>query len=225
MPLDPEPPEVVQVRLPRRYLVGVIAFGVLFTGFVLLSSYVFTDQLATIKDQNRKQTGLVRSQLPVLREARDQLPATRDQLKRSRKLLRTAQPVVEDLGPVVDALTPEVLEAALTGTTRTLDEVRRRALLARLSRTLGATHAALLRTDRLDLLEDADRAAELAPELYEVQRRTFRIQQETLAIHKQALQINREVLQTARETLVHARSLDQKTGGTAPGATSGGVGR
>jgi hypothetical protein len=67
------------------------------------------------------------------------------------------------------------------------------------------------------LVQKTAKAAELAPEQYEVLVRSMRIQQETLALQKEAVAIGREALAVAKEAEKHAESVDRKTGGTFPG--------
>jgi hypothetical protein len=226
------PADPVHVTLPRKAWVAAIVLGAAFVFFVALSSYVFIDQLRTVRDQRRMQAGLSRSSLPVLREGRRQIPASRDALTRGRELLRTAQPLAERLLPLTRDLSDADLPAALREAVRIVPpvvdltaELRRRDLLQRTSRTLAATQTALERIDRLGLLQDADRAATLTtrsfPQLLAMQRRTLRSQ-------LQALQLQRQALAVARETLAHAASMDEKLGGQLPATarpTSAAAGR
>jgi hypothetical protein len=71
------------------------------------------------------------------------------------------------------------------------------------------------------LVEKTARAAELAPEQYEVLVRSMRIQQQTLALQQEAVAIGREALAVAKEAEKHAESVDRKTGGTFPGSSGG----
>lgn len=240
-PLPADAIEPVELRLPRRYLVAMLAVGAVLLLFMALVGYSLVNQLRTIQDTDRKIQGLNRSLQPLARNARDQAQNQRDALKRTRKLLRTAQPLAEDLGPVVDDLGPLLddlgplaaslsakdLAGLVSGGSGLLSELQRRALLQRSSRTLGALQAFLVRADDANLVQDADRAAERAvidfPALVRLQRRTLETQLQTKALNRQTLASTRELLGLTRQTAADAKraadaaqSIDRKFGGQLP---------
>jgi hypothetical protein len=125
-------------------------------------------------------------------------------------------------------------DAALRDREQTRRDARAAAALVRESRplvgdlrdtlpTVGALAESLATRNRLITLVDSStrlvnefertgflrRAPDLAEQLLAIQR-------EALALQREALALNRETLAVAKETLQHARSIDAKTGGTAP---------
>lgn len=209
---EAEPPTERVVLTRRATLLAAVPAVLL---LLLLGSQVglLAEQRRLIANQLELQRALTERSVPVLDAARplveDLGEDRRDLLARARRadrLVRETTPLVRETTPLVRDLraarlpeaaeaTRDLASAALTGD--------------RLARALDATLAALSEERRLDLARDADRAAELTPTLVELQR--------------QALDVQRQTLTIQREALERIRSLDNKTGGSAPGALPTGV--
>ncbi|WP_205696971.1 hypothetical protein [Conexibacter sp. SYSU D00693] len=224
----------IQVTLPAKAWALLIAFGVAALTFFLVAGYVFTDQLRTVRDQDRKQTQLVRETLPILRaaapvlaEARQQAAPTREVTRRTRRLLRTTVPLAEQLaddGRMVRALQTvlevggEVQDRSLLGRTsivlrgarEALRDARESGLLTRLPRDTRALRAATgaLVDETVRLRRRADQATPATLELARIGRET--------------LTILRRLDTTQTEALQRLRNLDRRLGGSLEEARPGG---
>lgn len=188
--------EPVRIVLPRRYWLPALIVGVLAVAFFGVATFVFVDQLQTVKEQDVKQAKVVEALIPVLddasplldeagplaRSARRNRSGALELVARGRRFLVTAQPAVEELPAA-------------------LDELRGGARAAVSIRDLLAETEALDRLPR-----DARAVREGLGELRAIGRRTTRFQDRLLALQAEALR--------------RLRNIDERTGGavTPPGA-------
>jgi hypothetical protein len=161
----------------------------------------------------RQVVPLIRDARPVVRqigEAIDPLSTATESLPRlvrnSQAVARYALPVLSDVARVDVA---HILEGIHTATDAALYR-------ARLARALDATNEMLDRVRSEDLIRLSARAARDAPQLVRLQRRLLRVQIATLKTQRQSLETQLTTLAVQQEALVHIRSIDRKTGGTAP---------
>jgi hypothetical protein len=191
--------------------------------------------------------GLLVAQLAILSDSRDHIVAQDRKINRivkeSGPVLGELEPALAELEPALADLRPAL--ADLRPALRNLDPALRD--LPATTREVRAAMRALndgQLVDFLDLssqlvrgLRDSEfiprtlRAADLVPEMTAIlretlavqrntlrtQRRTLKVQRQTRAIQRETVAIQRRLLVIQEEALVHIRSIDRKTGGTAPG--------
>jgi hypothetical protein len=108
--------------------------------------------------------------------------------------------------------------ADLPGTSRALAFTASEFLYRyRLRRLVVGTLRAEEESRRLNLLQKSARAAEIAPDLLAIQRRTFAIQKRTFALQTRLLEVASQTLAEGKRAADHAESLDRKTGPPASG--------
>lgn len=175
--LQREPPQRVEATRRAGVLAALpVALMLMFLAGQLV---LLVEQRRLIASQLELQRALTERTLPLVDDVRDGRGRLLAQARRGDRLVRSAAPLVREL------------RAAQPGPT------------AQAVRELAdATLAALAEQRRLGLVRDADRAAELAPELVRLQREALRVQQETLVVQQEAL--------------ARLRSIDQRTGGALP---------
>jgi hypothetical protein len=243
---DPAAPPPVRVTLPPAVarLLGALLVALVF--FCIGLGYIFVDQLRSIRDQDRKQTALVANTLPLLRETRpllDQtrrrLPRTKESLTRTLRLLRTTQPLVDDLVradlpstvTMVRSVTGVLadrgrLAATLDAAVELIARIRDTDLVNRSSATLAATGRLLRDVGRTDLVHRTSEVLTRSDRLLEKLERTSAVdrllhsQRSFLRLQRRLIRLQVTLLGVQNEALVHIRSLDAKTGGTAPAPAS-----
>jgi hypothetical protein len=207
------------VSFPRGVWAALAVVGLLQVGGILTQLLVVEDQRRTVRDQldiaqqqRRDSEPLVDQAKPLVHAALQDLPKNRRLARQMRRLARHARPVVEELdsaplGSSIRAgtrLAVNLLSADLPETART-------------ARWLSAELLSMLAAVRDEqLVPKAARAAEIAPQLLQVQRRTLRLQRRALRVQLHALDRMNKTLAVARETERHAESIDRKTGGELP---------
>ena len=226
--LDPAPAPT-RVSFPRA------AWAALGLVALLLVGGIFT-QLAVVEDQrriNKEQRGLIERQVretlpliqdsrPLVRETLEGLPQTRRTARRLAGLAAEATPLVEDLDDAgLDssvragrALAETLLGADVGATVRATRDLSVDLIGSDAGQTLNAVSVLVSQALDADLVGRSARAADLAPRLLRIQRRTFAIQQRALAIQERTLATATETLAVAREAEKHAESLDRKLGGS-----------
>jgi hypothetical protein len=214
-----------RVSFPRGVWVVLAVVGLLQVGGILTQLVVVEDQRRIVDDQReiaerqrRDSEPLVDQAKPLVRAALEGLPETRRLARRLGRLARETTPVAEELGsaPLASAirggteLVFRMLAADAPGALRAARAVSGELLhRQRLRRLLRESLAMLAEVRHERLVAKAGRAAQLAPQMLEVQRRILRIQ-------THALDRLDEALAVARETERHAESIDRKTGGELP---------
>lgn len=129
------------------------------------------------------------------------------------RLVRTSQAVAAAALPVL----ADVGRVDVAHVLSTLHDLAGSALYrARLARALDTTSEILDQVRREDLIRLSARTARNAPRLMRLTRRLMRVQIESLKTQRLQLQTQIVTLDVQREALVHIRSIDRKTGGTAP---------
>lgn len=224
---------------------GTLMIGLLTLQLIMINDQRTTtdEQLAIQARQSARAIPLLDSTRPLVEEVRGALPEAQRLAERAQELTRRAGPLIDDLGDAqidenlraAGALAASLLDADVGDATRagrTLAVEVLRADLPRMAEYVNAAASELLYKHRLrrllvrgttvlgqmrdlDFVEEATRAAKLAPDQFAVLRRSMRIQEETLAIQRESLATIRDTLAVARETERHAESLDNKTGGSA----------
>jgi hypothetical protein len=242
----PDKADLVRVSFPKSTWVALALFALLMLGGIYVQLGVVEDQRRTNRDQRaliRKQVRealpLIREAEPLVRETRQGLPESRRLARRGGRLAEEATPLVGGLRVLTDVLLSSdvgsatraardlaigLVGADLPGTSRALaftaDELLYR---YRLRRLVVGTLRAQKETSRLNLLRKSARAAEIAPDLLAVQRKTLAVQKQTLALQTRQLRVAGQTLSQATRGADHAESLDRKTGGPAPGVPGTGT--
>jgi hypothetical protein len=129
---------------------------------------------------------------PLVRDGRILAQDLRDRLPQARRDARAAAALVRDTRPLVADVEP---------------------LVGELSEALPAIRTASRRAPGF-----MESALELLRNALDVQRNTRELQREALRVNRESLAVQRETLAIQKEALTHIRSIDQKTGGTAPAA-------
>ena len=209
-----------QISLPISGKLVVIGAGVLMVTMVVL----LVAQLAILRDsrehivaQDRKINRIVKGADPVF----DQVEPVADD---ARELLREATPLAREAGPALREARPLFREAGPLVRELRATMVPLLADAAPLVRDLRAELVPALRGFRESaFIPRTLLAADLVPQItrilaetLDVQRTTLRIQRSTRRIQKRSYAVQRRTLAIHEEALVHIRSIDRKTGGTAP---------
>jgi hypothetical protein len=219
------PRDRADISLPPSGRLAVLGAGVLMVAMVMLlvaQLSILADSREHIVAQDRKINRLLKGTGPVLDEAE---PLAAD----ARRLVRRADPVLRDARPVLRATAPLVrdLRAEMVPLLRSLRGVDLRPaarLVDQGNELIDALRAS-------EAIPRTLRAADLVPEItgllrgtfavqrdtLRVQRRTFRVNRQSRDLQRQALLVLQRSLAVQEEALVHVRSIDRKTGGTAPG--------
>ncbi len=226
---------------------GALMIGLLAVQLLMIQDQRTTTdkQLAIQARQSARAIPLLDATRPLIEDVRAGLPATQRLGERAQELAKQLEPVLDDLDDAqidenlraAGALAASLLDADVDDATRAgraLAVEVLRADLPRMAQYVNAAASELLYKHRLRRLlvrgnlvlgemrnrhfvEHTTRAAKLAPDQYAILRRSLRVQEETLQIQKEALAAIHETLAVAREAERHAESLDNKTGGPAPG--------
>ena len=196
------------VTLSRGLKIAAAVFGVLMIGLLALNNVQIGAQLAVVEQQRDFQAQadpLVRDGRILAEDARDRLPQATRAARDAAALVRATRPLVGDLSDIDVA---DLLVAA-----------------GSLAEGLNARNRLVRLVDRSDRLianiEDAGaidataRAARRAPDFME---EILRVQRETRELQRRSLAVQRETLAIQKEALARIRSIDNKTGGPAPGA-------
>jgi hypothetical protein len=204
-----------------------IAMGLLLglqCAMLVLNNVQIGGQLAVVKQQRdfqANQDPLTRDLRPVAEDARERLGETRRAARDAAALVRAARPLVGDLVrvDVDDVLTAAgSLAQALNSRNRAVRLVdRSNRLVTRIEEVDLIERSARLagRLERSGVIDDAARAARRTPQFMD---ELLRVQRATLAVQRRTLRVQEETLAVQREALERIRSIDDKTGGPAPGA-------
>ena len=211
------------VTLSRGLKIAAAVFGVLMIALLALNNLQIGAQLAVVEQQRDFQAQadpLVRDGRILAEDARDRLPEVKRAARDAAALVRAARPLVGDLNSVdvEDVLTATgSLAQGLTTRNRAVRLVDRADRLVTNIQDVGLidrTGRLLREFERSGVIADAARAAERTPEFMDA---ILRIQRETRELQRQSLAVQRETLAIQKEALTHIRSIDNKTGGPAPG--------
>jgi hypothetical protein len=219
--------ERVDISLPAAGKLVLVGAGVLLVALVVLLAAmlsVLSDSREHIVAQDRKINRIVKGADPVLGQVQ---PVAKD----ARALIKQGTPFVRDLRATLIPLLRDLRGAQLRSAAQ---------VVARLAGSLDQNGRLVqfvdLGSDLVRGLRDSEfiprtlRAADVVPEMklilaqtLDVQRRTLstqlrtlRIQRRTFRLQRQSRNIQQTTLAIQREALVHIRSIDRKTGGTAP---------
>ena len=190
------------VTLSRGLKIAAAVFGVLMIGLLALNNLQIGAQLAVVEQQRDFQAQadpLVRDARILAEDARARQPATERAARDAAKLVRATRPLVGDLNDV------DVAEM-ITATGSLAQGLNSRNRLVRL----------VDRSDRLIGRIEDSRLLERTPGFME---EILRIQRATRELQRQSLAVQRETLAIQKEALARIRSIDDKTGGPAPGAS------
>jgi hypothetical protein len=191
----PEPARTV--TLPARTWAILAGGAVLLTAIFGTQLYLLFAQRALIDHQESIAERQAAHALPVLRTVEALLgdgAAIRSGARRAGTLADDLQRA--DL-PALTALTLRSLPVLLASVQRTTDTLGRSYVTQR--RTLARTGASL-----------------------EIQRETLAILRESLGVQRRTLAVAERTLTAAEEAAARARSIDEKTGGSAPAGVLGG---
>jgi hypothetical protein len=243
--VPPAPPSTPARALPPLAWVGIVAAVVLIATLVTLLALqlaVLADSRAHIRSQDAKITALYEAARPAARElrplARGARPALRDgvalisDLRGGLESLREAGPTVTAAVSAVPRIR-DVTTALADGTLPLVREIRASGLIGdaestlaeiRASGLIGDAESTLAEIRAEDLVGVTARAARDAPPLV---RRLIRIQLDTLTVQRHSLRVQRKTLHIQRDLLGYIKrataaveSIDRKTGGTFPPASS-----
>jgi hypothetical protein len=223
MPRDDVPSR--EMTLPPLAWAGL--FG---AGFMLLLLVVGIAALIVILQDSRNHIRSQDAKLALaVRTARDAAPQAEQAANDVLPLLNDARPVVRKVSRAIGPLTrsgdtlatatedlPRLIRTAQALAAVALPVLSDLGYRARLVRALDSTNEMLDKVRAEDLIRLAAHAARDAPEIVRLQRRTVRVQLASLETQRLQLKAQLETLDIQREALVHIRSIDQKTGGTAP---------
>ena len=189
------------VTLSRGLKIAAAVFGVLMIGLLVLNNLQIGAQLAVVEQQRDFQAQadpLVRDGRILAEDARDRLPQVKRDARAAAALIRATRPLVGDLTEVDVA---DVLTA--TGS---------------LAQGLSARNRLVRLVDRSDRLIASLEDSGLVRRTPGLLEELLRIQRETRELQRQSLAVQRETLAIQKEALARIRSIDNKTGGPAPGA-------
>ena len=189
------------VTLSRGLKIAAAVFGVLMIGLLALNNLQIGAQLAVVEQQRDFQAQadpLVRDGRILAEDARDRLPQVKRDARAAAALIRATRPLVGDLTEV------DVADV-LTATGSLAEGLNSRNRLVRL----------VDRSDRLIASIEDSGLVRRTPGLLE---ELLRIQRETRELQRQSLAVQRETLAIQKEALERIKSIDDKTGGPAPGA-------
>ena len=204
--IDTTQPQAV-VTITRPMKVAAAIFGMLMLALLGFQLAMIVQQRAI----NAEQRNIARIQ-------RDR---ARPVLQDSRVLLQNAR---EAFGPLAagaqraDDLIRQLDRAgaaqALAATGELATDLNEQQRLVQMVQGLNALLTDLARTGTV---QDVDRVQRLTGELLDVARRNYATARSSLSTQRRTEAMFRESLAIQRELLTHARSLDNKTGGPAPG--------
>jgi predicted transcriptional regulator len=222
--MEREDDQPQKVTFPRW---AWIAMGALLGAqalMLVLNNVQIGAQLGVVKQQRDFQAQadpLVRDGRILTEDLRDRLPQTKRAARDAAALVRAARPLVGDLNSVdvedVLTATGSLAQGLITRNrvVRLVDRSDR--LVANIQDTglIDRSARLLRRFEQSGVIEDAARAAQRTPEFM---NRIERIQRDTLGVQRQTLAVQRELLAIQKEALERIKSIDNKTGGPAPGA-------
>lgn len=189
------------VSFPLRAWLVLAAFGVLMVGMLVLNNIQIGAQLAVVRQQLDFQANadpLIRDGRSLATDATRRLEETRRAQRDAARLVRQTRPLVADLRDAeIDEVLPTV--GALTEGLSTRN---------RLVRLVDRTDRLIAEFERTGFLQ---RGPQVADDTNRIVREILRIQRDTLAVQRRTLAVQ-------EEALVRIRSIDDKTGGPAPGA-------
>jgi hypothetical protein len=226
--------ERVDIGLPvagKLAVAGGALLLVVMVGLLVAQLSVLADSREHIVAQDRKINRIVKGADPVLGEIEPAADDVRSLIDDARPLAREATPFVRDLRATMIPLLRDLRGAELRSAIEVTASLA--TTLQENGRLVGLVD---LGTDLIRGLRDSEfiprtlRAADLVPEMrlllgrtlevqsrtLRTQRRTLKVQRQTREIQKQTLAIQERLLAIQEEALVHIRSIDRKTGGTAP---------
>jgi hypothetical protein len=212
--IDTTQPQAV-VTLTRPVKIAAALFGVMMLA-LLGGQFVFIIQQRAINAEQRNIARIQRDRArPVLQDSRVLLQNAREAFGPLQQGAARADMLIRGLSradaPKAIAATGD-LAADLAQRQRLVQMVDGiNALLRDLSRR--GTTADVDRVTR-----DAHRTKRIAGDLLDLQRRAYATNRQSLATQRRSEAMFRESLAIQRELLTHARSLDNKTGGPAPGS-------
>ena len=202
--------ERVDVSFPPAVKLAVLAAGLLLVAMVVLlvaQLAILADSREHIVAQDRKINRIVKGAEPLADDLRPALRGLEPALRELPPTLRDLRPAIRDLAPVLDAIPP--LADDVRGALRGLESGR-------------LVEAADLTTQLVEGLRGSEfiprtlRAADAVPQMLSILYATLDVQQRTLRTQRRTLAIQKRLIATQDEALVHIRSIDRKTGGTAP---------
>jgi hypothetical protein len=195
------------VTLTRGLKIAAALFGVLMIILLALNNLQIGAQLAVVKQQRDFQAQadpLIRDGRILTEDLRDRLPQVKRDARAAAALVRATRPLVGDLTEVDVA---DVLNA--TGSLAQGLNTRNR-----LVRLVDRSDRLVANIEEAGVIDATARAARRAPDFME---EILRVQRETRELQRQSLAVQRETLAIQKEALARIRSIDNKTGGPAPG--------
>jgi len=227
--------ERLDISLPPVGRLAVVGAGLLMLvmiGLLVAQLAILSDSREHIQAQDRKINRIVKGTDPVLDELEPAAEDARGVLRQAQPVLREAGPVLREAGPVLRQVEPFVrdLRATMIPLLRELNGGEFVRLVHQGNELIDALRASEFIPRTLRAADLAPEAFRVATEVLEVQRATLRtqrrtlvtqrqtraVQKETRAIQRETLDVQKRLLAIQEEALVHIRSIDRKTGGTAP---------
>lgn len=202
-------PAPTVVTLSRGLKIALALFG-------LLMLALLGGQFVTIVQQraiNAEQRNIARIQRD---RARPVLQDSRVLMQRAREAFTPLQQGAARADELIRGLDRADAPAAIAAAGDVATDLAERDRLVQMVDGLNALLADLARRGTV---KDVDRVTRIAAELLDLQRRAYDTNRRSLGVQRRTEAMFRESLAIQRELLVHARSLDRKTGGPAPGAT------
>jgi hypothetical protein len=209
--------ERVDISLPPAGKLTLLAGGLLMLAVVVLliaQLAILADSREHIVAQDRKIDRLLEGAAPVLDDAKPLAGEARRLVREARPLVRAARPLARDLSAGIAPFLRQLQTVELRPLVRLVDQSNELIDALRASEAIPRTLRAA------DLVPEMTRllAATLGvqQETLRVQRRSFRVNRQNRVIQRRALAVLQRSLAIQEESLVHIRSIDRKTGGTAP---------
>lgn len=205
-PHDDQRPQ--KVTFPRW---AWIAMGLLLgaqAAMLVLNNVQIGAQLGVVKQQRDFQAQAD----PLVRDGRILADDARDNLPQTKRAARDAAALVRSAGPLVGDLRQVDVEDVLVAAGSLAQGLNARNRLVRL---VDHSDRLIARIEDAGVVDSTARAARRAPEFMD---ELLRIQRQTLEVQRRTLRVQEQTLAVQREALTHIRSIDRKTGGSAPGA-------
>jgi hypothetical protein len=239
--------ERVDISLSPAGKLAVFAGGLLLLAVTVLlvaQLSILADSREHIVAQDRKINRLLKGAGPVLDEAEPLADEARGLVREARPLVRDARPLARDARPLLREARPLVrearpflrdLHASMVPLLRELRTIEVQPLI----RLVDQSNEVIDALRASEAIPRTLRAADVVPEMARLLAATLGVQQETLRVQRSSFRVNRQnrdvqrqalaILQRSlavqEEALVHVRSIDRKTGGTAPEARPPAPGR
>lgn len=188
-----------KVTFPTGAWIAAGVFALLMIGLLAGNLAGIGKQKALLEQQLAEIDRTSDAAIPALKDARPILDDARGRLPETRRAARDLADLVREARPLIAEMRPLLRETAGTG------------LVDRLAALTVHTEELLERIDRHD-------AVERVPEIETILRETLGVQRSTLAAQLESLGVQKQTLAIQQEALKHIRSIDAKTGGTAPAA-------